>query len=146
MPVDPIPKGYHSVTPYLLADGADKLIEFAKKTFGAREVERHLRPDGTLMHAQVRIGDSLVMIGEPRAPWKPMPATLYVYLKDVDAAYKRALESGGESVMELTTHFYGDRMGGVKDPFGNIWWIATHVEDVSPEEMKKRTEAFFRKQ
>jgi PhnB protein len=146
MPVEPVPKGYHTVTPYLLVREAAKLIEFLEKTFEAQVVERHARPDGTVMHAQVRVGDSLIMLGDPREPWTPMPTTLYVYLKDVDAAYGRALHAGGVSVMDLTNHFYGDRMGGVKDPFGNIWWIATHVEDVSPEEMKRRTAELYKKQ
>jgi uncharacterized glyoxalase superfamily protein PhnB len=122
------------------------LIEFLKKAFGGSESERHLRPDGSVMHAQVKVGDSVVMLGDARAQWKPMPSTLYIYVKDADDTFKRALQAGGVSVMDVADQFYGDRMGGVKDPVGNIWWIATHVEDVSPAEMKKRSEEWMKKQ
>jgi uncharacterized glyoxalase superfamily protein PhnB len=138
MPVRNPPDGYHSVSPYLLTPDVNGLIAFLRESFGAAEVERHQRPDGSIGHAEVRIGDSIVMMGGAQPDWPPSPAHLYVYLDDVDAAYARALRAGGTSVREPALQYYGDRMGGVKDPFGNTWWIATHVEDVAPDEMARR--------
>ena len=138
----PIPDGFHAVTPYLVVSGVKRLIEFLEKAFGAEVVERHTRPDGTVMHAQVRIADSIVMMGEP---WgenaKQMPAALYLYVKDVDAVFKQALAAGGTSTDAPADQFYGDRSGGIKDPSGNQWWIATHKEDVSSAELARRAEA-----
>lgn len=94
--------------------------------------------DGTIQHAEVKIGDSIVMLAEACDPWKPRPSMLYLYVNDVDATYQRAIEAGATSLREPATHFYGDRSGGVEDPTGNHWWIATHVEDVSPEELQRR--------
>lgn len=145
MPVKPIPEGYHTVTPYLTVPGVARLIEFLKQAFGAEEKERMARPDGAVMHAEVRIGDSMVMLGEPSGNFSPMPAMIYLYVDDTDAAYRRALEAGATSMMEPADQFYGDRNAGVKDPSGNLWWIATHKEDVPPEEMKRRAEAASRK-
>lgn len=141
MPVKPIPEGYHSVTPYLVAPGAGRLIEFLKEAFKAEEVERMSQPDGTVMHAEVRIGDSIIMMGESSDKFPAMPAAIYLYVPDVDAVYKRALAAGAASTMEPANQFYGDRNAGVKDPSGNLWWIATHVEDVPREEMAKRAAA-----
>lgn len=141
MAVKPIPDGFHSVTPYLVVPGVAKLIEFLKQAFDANEIERMARPDGTVMHAQVRIGDSMVMMGEPMGDWRPMPASLYLYVENADAAYQRAIEAGGTSLMEPADQFYGDRHGSIKDPSGNLWWIATHKEDVSPAEIAKRAAA-----
>jgi PhnB protein len=141
MAVKPIPDRYHSVTPYLIAPGTARLIAFLEQAFGAVETERMTRPDGAIMHAEVRIGDSMVMLTDGSADWPAMPAALYLYVTDVDATYARALVAGATPVMAPVTQFYGDRHGGVKDPAGNIWWVATHVEDVSPEELKKRAEA-----
>ena len=142
MAVKPIPDNYHSITPYLMAPGASRLIEFLKEAFGAVESERMTNPDGAVMHAEVRIGDSMLMLTDGGGGWKPMPAALYLYVNDADATYQRALAAGATSVMEPVTQFYGDRHGGVKDPSGNIWWIATHVEDVSPAEEERRWKAF----
>jgi uncharacterized glyoxalase superfamily protein PhnB len=138
MAVQPIPDGFHTVTPYLLVSDAARLIEFLKLAFGAEEVHRTARPDGGIMHAQVRVGDSAVMMGEVGGEWKPMPSMLYLYVADTDAAYKRALQAGATSMMEPADQFYGDRNAGVKDHCGNLWWIATHIEDVSPEELARR--------
>ena len=146
MAVKPIPDQYHSVTPYLTAAGTAQLIEFLKKAFGATETERVARPDGGVMHAEVKIGDSMIMLSDGGGEWKPMPTALYLYVTDADATYKRALAAGATSVMEPATQFYGDRHGSVKDPSGNIWWIATHVEDVSAEDLRKRVEAYTREQ
>ena len=146
MRVKPIPKGYHTVTPYLVVEGVAKLIDFLKKAFDAKEKVQMTRPDGSIGHAEVKIGDSIVMMGDAMGDYKAMPATLYLYLKNTDAAYKRALAAGATSAMEPQDMFWGDRNAGVKDPFGNQWWIATHKENVSPKEMKKRSEAYFNKQ
>ncbi|MGH7391952.1 MAG: VOC family protein [Candidatus Rokuibacteriota bacterium] len=144
MAVKKIPDGYHTVTPYLVVHGAAKVLDFAKQAFGAKEVERMARPDGTIMHAEMKIGDSIVMMGEASSEHAPMPAMLHVYVDDADAIYKRALQAGATSVKEPADQFYGDRSGGVKDTAGNQWWIATHKEDVPPDEMKRRAEAFAR--
>jgi PhnB protein len=146
MAVKPIPDGYHSVTPYLVVQGVGNLIDFLTQAFDAQEVFRMPRPDGNIAHAEVRIGDSIVMMGEAMGELKPMPSSIYLYVNDTDAVYKRALQAGATSMMEPADQFYGDRHGGVKDPVGNIWWIATHQEDVPPEELAKRAEAFMQQQ
>lgn len=138
MPVKPIPDGYHTVTPVLTVHGAAKLIEFLKQAFDAKEVYQLPGPNGIVMHAEVKIGDSMVMLGEATDEWKPMPATVALYVEDVDVWYKRALGAGATSVREPADQFYGDRSAGVKDFAGNQWWIHTHIEDVPPEEIKKR--------
>jgi PhnB protein len=139
--VNPIPNGYHSVTPYLTVQGADRLMEFMIQVFGAREKTRMSRADGTIGHAEVRLGDSVIMLAEAGGDWPPMPGAIHLYLDDCDAVYQRALEAGADSAMPPADQFYGDRMSGVRDPFGNLWWIVTHVEDVSPEEMHRRAQA-----
>jgi PhnB protein len=138
MPVRPIPEGYQSVIPYLIVEGAAGLLDFVRQAFGAVEHERMERDDGSIGHAEVRIGDSIVMISDGRDPWKPMPAALYLYVPDTDATYRSAIEAGAVSLMEPADQFYGDRNAGVKDPCGNIWWIGTRVEDVSREELERR--------
>ncbi len=139
MAVKPIPEGFHSVTPCLFVPRVARLIEFLKAAFGAVQTHPTMsRPDGTVMHAELRIGDSPLMLGEPRDEYGPMPTSLCLYVEDCDAAYRRALEAGGTSVMEPADQFYGDRNAGVRDPSGNLWWIATHKEDVSPEEIERR--------
>lgn len=143
--VKPIPDGYHTITPYLAVQGASKLLDFLKRTFDAEVVERLERPDGSLGHAEVKIGDSRLMVGEPGDPAQVMPAMLYAYVSDVDATYQRALAAGAVSLQAPADQFYGDRNAGVQDPFGNRWWVATHKEDVSPEEMKRRAAAQMKK-
>jgi len=143
--VKPIPDDSHTVTPYLVVEGVPKLIEFLKQAFAAQELGRMARPDGGVMHAEVKIGDSKVMMGEPMGDWKAKPCTLHLYVEDVDAVYQRAIQAGATSVREPSDQFYGDRSGGVIDPCGNYWGIATHIEDVSPEEMAKRFAAMFEK-
>ncbi len=138
MTVKPIPDGYHTVTPYLTVRGAGQVVDFLVKAFEATLVHRMLGPDGRLSHADLMVGDSHVMIGEAREGFAPMPAALYLYVKDCDAVYRRAMAAGGQSVMEPTRMFYGDRHGGVRDSCGNLWWIATHVEDVSLQEIQHR--------
>ncbi|MGQ0812611.1 MAG: VOC family protein [Nitrospiraceae bacterium] len=144
MPVKPIPDGYHTVTPVLTVHGAAKLIEFVKQAFDAKEVYRLPGPDGAVMHAEVKVGDSMVMLGEATDEWKPMPAKIALYVEDTDAWYKRALRAGATSVREPSDQFYGDRSAGVKDFAGNHWWIHTHIDDVPPEEIKKRAETWMK--
>jgi len=141
MAVKPIPEGYHTVTSYLVVRGAAQLIDFMKQAFAAAEIQRMPLPDGSIMHAEVRIGDSRVMLSEASGEYQPMPTMLHLYVEDMDTVYQRALQAGATSLRQPVDEFYGDRMGGVKDPFGNQWWIATHIEDVSPEELAQRQEA-----
>ncbi len=140
-PVRPIPEGYHTVTPYLVVPGLARLIDFMKQAFGATEVGRFEEPGGRIKHAEVKIGDSIVMMGEPHGDIEMRPAVLHLYVTDADATYRRAIEAGARSLREPADQFYGDRSGGVTDPAGNQWWVSTHIEDVSPEEMKRRMEA-----
>jgi PhnB protein len=137
----PIPQGYHTATPYLAVHGVPKLMTFLKQAFYAEERERMTAPDGRVSHAEMKIGDSIIMMGEPTGESKSMPGMIYLYLEDTDAAYKRALQAGASSLREPTDMFYGDRNAAVTDPVGNQWWIATHVEDVPPEEMQRRMKA-----
>lgn len=141
MSVKPVPDGYHTITPFLLCKGVRELLEFLKTAFDAEIKEQHDAKDGTVMHAAARIGDSMLMLGEAQEKWPAMPSMLYLYVKDVDSFYKRAIEAGGKSLREPTNEFYGDRSCGILDASGNQWWIATHIEDVSPDEMRRREEA-----
>src|SRR2546428_14114406 len=138
--VKPVPERYPPVTPFLVVEGVPKLLEFLQKAFNSTELERVPRPDGTISHAEVRIGDSVVMMGEANAQSKPMPTMLYVYVEDVDAVYKRALQAGAKPVKEFNDDFYGEQAGRVADTAGKQWWIATHKEDVSSEELRRRME------
>jgi PhnB protein len=145
--VKPVPEGFHTVTPYLVVDGAEKVIRFAKEAFGAEAVfEPMTGPDGKIMHAELKIGDSIVMISDASERAKATSDMLYVYVPNVDAVYQKALKAGATSEMEPSDQFYGDRSGGVRDPAGNRWHIATHVEDVSPAELKKRAAEFAKRQ
>jgi PhnB protein len=147
MAVKSRPEGYHSVTPYLVATDVSQLIDFLKDAFGAQVISPPFRrPDGSIMHCELRIGDSPVMMGEPMAQNQPMPTCLYVYVDDTDATYRRALQAGGTSVMEPADQFYGDRSAGVRDPAGNIWYVATHQEDLTAEEMERRAQEVFANQ
>ena len=131
------PEGFHTVNPYLVVSGAAEVIEFLKQAFDAKEVgERFKAPDGKIMHAAVQIGDSIVEVGDAV---EPMPMNLHMYVDDVDGLYGRAIAVGGVSVREPTTTLYGDRSAGVRDPGGNNWWLACQVEDVSSEEIMRRT-------
>jgi PhnB protein len=145
--VKPIPEGFHSLTPYLVADGAEKVIRFIKDAFGAQAVlEPMTRPDGKIMHAEFKVGDSIVMISDSSERAKATSSTLYVYVPNIDAVFQKAVKAGGVSEMEPANQFYGDRSGSVKDPAGNRWYIATHVEDVAPAELKKRAVEFMKQQ
>jgi len=139
--VKPIPEGYHTITSVLMVNDAAKLIDFLKRAFGAREKERFTDPNGKILHAEVTLGDSIVQLSDATGEWKPVQVPLLLYVTDTDATYRRALQAGATSLREPTDAFYGDRSAGVKDPFGNSWWIATHQEDVSRDELEKRAEA-----
>ncbi len=144
MAVNSIPQGFHSVTPYLVVREVPKLLDFLKQAFNAQEIMRMPQQDGTIMHAEVRIGDSPIMMGEAGGEHKPMPGSIYLYVDDTDAAYKRALQAGATVQMEPANQFWGDRIASVIDPVGNHWSIATHIEDVPPDEMARRAEAFMK--
>ena len=136
--VNPIPEGYHTVTPYLVVKGANNLITFLKQAFDAKELVRMDRENGEVMHAEITIGDSRIMVSDASVQYAPTISNIFLYVADADGTYKKAINAGAASSMEPADQFYGDRMGGVKDQFGNHWWIGTHVEDVTPEEMKRR--------
>jgi PhnB protein len=149
MATKPIPEGYHTVTPYLAVDDAAEAIEYYKKAFGATERVRMGAPDGRIGHAELEIGDSLVMLSDPfpqattRSPKElgGTTASIFMYVEDVDAVVKQAVDTGATITMEVADQFWGDRFGSVQDPFGHLWSIATHVEDVPPEEMAERAKA-----
>lgn len=141
MAVNPTPNGYHTITPYLVVENVSGLIEFTKQALGAEEIERLHRDDGGIIHAEVRVGDSVIMMGEAKDATQTKPAFLYVYLKDADAAYQKALEAGAVSLQEPQDQFYGDRTAVVKDEFGNQWEFAARIEDVPEDEMQRRATA-----
>jgi len=141
----PIPEGYHTITPFLVVEDATKLLEFIRQAFNGETISMMKDPNGRVMHATARIGDSIIMASDVMDRFPAMPCMLYLYMKDVDSIYQQAVKAGGQSLREPTNEFYGDRSAGIKDPWGNQWWIATHVEDVDEEELERRAEA-FRKQ
>jgi PhnB protein len=149
MTVKPIPEGYHTATPYLAVDDAAEAIEYYKKAFGAKERVRMEAPGGKIGHAELEIGDSLVMLADPfpqssTRPPKELGGTsvsVFMYVEDVDAVVKQAVDAGATVTMDVADQFWGDRFGSVSDPFGHSWSIATHVEDVPPEEMAERSKA-----
>jgi PhnB protein len=143
--VKPIPDGFHNVTPYIMVSGAQQVLDFLKRGFDAEEISVLRHPSGTVAHAQLKIGDSMLMLSDPMDKSPSTPATLYIYTPDVDELYNRALQAGGTSVMEPADQFYGDRTGGVKDPAGNTWFIGTHIEDVSDDEINRRAMAEFKR-
>jgi PhnB protein len=135
--VDPIPEGYTTVTPFLIVKGAAEAIEFYKKAFGAEDRVRMPGPDGTIMHAEMKIGDSFVMIADATMS-PPTQSSCHLYVVDADAAWKRALDAGAKVETPIADMFWGDRYGVVSDKWGNRWGIATHKEDVPPQEMQTR--------
>ena len=143
----PVPEGYHTLIPYIAVDDATAAIEFYQRAFGAKERLRMAGPAGMIAHAELEIGDSIVMLSDPfpqssSRPPKELGGTsagIFVYVDNVDELYKQAIDAGATSTMEPENMFWGDRFGSVMDPFGHSWQIATHVEDVAPEEMEKRS-------
>lgn len=141
MAVKPIPEGYHTFTPYYVVEGASDFIDFLKKAFGAEEMYRFNAPGGKLGHAEVRVGDSVVMLADSSPEFPPSRMTSYLYVPDVDATFKKALGAGAQAKREPANQFYGDRVCAVTDRWGNTWSIGTHVEDVAPDEMERRMKA-----
>ena len=153
MTAKPIPDGYHSLTSYLIVDGAAAALDFYKKAFGAEEVCRMPGPGGKVMHAEMKVGDSIIMVGEEaldRGAKSPQTlggsgVTLMVYLPNVDQAFDKAIKAGCTAKMPPSDMFWGDRYGQLTDPYGHCWALATHIEDVAPQEMEKRMAAMFAK-
>ena len=154
MAVKPIPEGYHSVTPYLVIKGASAAIDYYKRVFGATERMRMDAPGGMIGHAELNVGDSVVMLADefaeqgfrgPRA-FGGSPVSLLLYVENVDDVWKRAIQAGAKELKPLSDQFYGDRMGTLEDPFGHVWSLATHVEDIPPEEMQRRSEEMMKQQ
>lgn len=149
--VSPIPEGYSAVTPYLTVSGASDAIAFYKKAFGADEVMRMNGPDGKVVHAEVRIGGAVIMLHDENPEWKALspktigdsPSSVMLYVPDVDAVMRAAEQAGATVTMPAADQFYGDRCGNITDPFGHKWTIATHVEDVAPDEMERRMQAMY---
>jgi PhnB protein len=145
----PIPDGYHNATPYLIVDNAAAAIEFYKTAFGAKELMRMPKPNGKIGHAEIKIGDSPIMLADEtpevgaRSPRTigGSPVSILLYVDDVDTTFSKAVKAGAKVLRPLGDQFYGDRTGDIQDPFGHVWHVATHVEDVSPEELKKRAAA-----
>ena len=133
-----IPDGFHSITPYLIVNDLSELIHFIVPAFNANVTSQINDPDGKPMQIEVQVGDSMIMAAQARDGTPAIPCMLYVYVEDCDQVFNDAIAAGGEAVMEPDNMFYGDRHGGLKDPCGNQWWIATHVEDVSSEEIQRR--------
>lgn len=154
MSVKPIPNGYRSITPYLAVRQAAEAIEFYRRAFGAKERMRIGAPDGKVGHAELEIGDSVVMLADEvpdmeffgPASIGGTSVTLHLYVKDVDASFRKATDAGATPVRQVQDQFYGDRTGSVRDPFGHVWHIATHKEDVAPDELTRRAEAMFKRQ
>jgi uncharacterized glyoxalase superfamily protein PhnB len=138
MSVNPIPDGYHTVTPYLVVEDMVKLIDFLKAAFDAEVVEKITLPEGKHIHAAIKIGDSIIMMGSASENFSPLYSMIHIYTPDVDQVYQKAISAGATPVMEPSDQYYGDRSAGVKGPMGNYWWIATHIEDISSEEMTRR--------
>ena len=147
--VTPIPDGYHTVTPYLIIKGAAAAIDFYKKAFGATELFRMADPSGKVGHAEIRVGDSPIMLADEHPEMNALspqtlggtPISILLYVDDVDAMFKQAIAAGGKQQRPVENKFYGDRMGSLEDPFGHVWHISTHIEEVAPEEMGKRAAA-----
>ena len=150
--VPPVPKGLRTVTPNLTCRDAAKAVAFYEKAFGAKELARFLMPDGKIGHSELELGDSRVFVNDEMPGMAPSPQTLkgtpvgfFVYVADADALYKRAVAAGCKATMPIADMFWGDRCGMVEDPFGHRWTISTHIEDLTPEETRRRGEAFFKK-
>jgi PhnB protein len=138
MTVKAIPEGYTTVTPWIISRDTAAVIDYLREAFGAVELGRVIDARGVIGHAEVRIGDAIVMLFDGDPNWPATPAFLRLYVEDAHAVHRRAVEAGGVPVSEVTHLAFGDLVGRVRDPFGNVWWIQTHIEDVSPEELERR--------
>ena len=136
--VETIPPGYHAVTPWIVSTQTAAVIDFLKKAFGAFEIARVSNPDGSIGHAEVRIGDAIVMMFDVPGMTRATPAYLRLYVDDADRVFRQALDAGASAVTEITELFWGDRVGRVRDPFGNVWWIQQRVEELDAAEMGRR--------
>jgi PhnB protein len=151
--VKPVPDGHRTVAPYLAIKNAASALEFYKQAFGAIETYKLIIPDGRVGHAEIRLGDSLIMLadefpefgGKAPASLGGSPVSIHLYVEDVDAFVKKAVAAGARELKPVADQFYGDRSGQLQDPFGHLWWVATHKEDVAPEELQKRVRALFAK-
>lgn len=151
--VKPIPQGHHSITPYLIIKGASQAIDFYKRAFGATEDMRMASPDGKVGHAELSVGDSKIMLADEypemghRSPQSigGTGVSMMLYLEKVDEVFKRAIAAGAKELQPVKDQFYGDRSGTLQDPFGHVWTVATHVEDVPPDEMRRRAQEFMKK-
>jgi uncharacterized glyoxalase superfamily protein PhnB len=143
MASSPVPAPYHSVSPYLVVEDVAALIDFLKKAVGATDRLVHRAPDGAIAHAEIMIGDSVIMLGSARGSADLTKSLLYVYVADADATYAAAIKAGATSIMAPENQIYGDRAGAFKDPVGNSWWVARHVEDVSEDEVQRRAKEKF---
>jgi len=149
-----IPEGYHTATPYLIIKGAAAALDFYKQAFGATELFRMASPDGRIGHAEIRIGDSQIMLADEVPGMGYVgpqtlggsPVSLMLYVPDVDQVFQQAIAAGGTVQRQVQDQFYGDRSGTLKDPFGHVWTISTHIEDIPPDEMRRRAEAFMKNQ
>ena len=137
MSVKSTPQGFHTINPHLYVKEAPVFIEFMKNTFGAKELVRKESPDGMVLRAEIKVGDSKILLAEPWGQFEPTRGCFSIYVKDTDAVYKKGIEAGSISLKEPSDEFYGDRQAGFKDRFGNIWWISTYVEDIHREQLKK---------
>ena len=154
MAVKPIPDGYHNVTPYLIVNAGQRALDYYKQAFGASELFRMDAPGGTIGHAEIQIGNSRVMLSDENPAWGAKaptpgvspPVQLMIYVEDVDATFKRALAAGAKETQPIKNQFYGDRSGTLTDPFGHVWTIATHVEDVPADEMQRRAAEYMQQQ
>jgi PhnB protein len=154
MSVKAIPAGHRTVTPYLIIKNAAKALEFYKKAFGTTETYKLMMPDGRLGHAEIRLGDSMIMLadefpefgGKAPATLGGSPVCIHLYVEDVDTVFKKAMAAGAKERKPVMDQFYGDRSGQLEDPFGHLWWVATHKEDIAPEEMQKRVQVRFAEQ
>ncbi len=133
-----VPEGYATVNPWIVSKNTGQLLEFLKKAFDAKEIARVYNPNGAIGHAEAKIGDSIVLLFDRPEGWPPTPCLIRLYLENGDDFYGRALASGATSVTKMTEMSWGDRIGRIRDPLGNVWWIQTHIEDVAPEEMERR--------
>lgn len=145
MSIDYKPAGFHSLTPYVVVRAAEDYMAFLERAFEAEEKSRTMTADGMIMHAEMRIGDSIIEISDARVPYQPTQSSMHLHVPDADAVYRRAIEAGAASLVKPANQFYGSRESRVKDKWGNTWWLATHIEEVSEDEVRRRYQVSLRK-